>query len=143
MSARAQKPAFPAPCGDPTTAQDDAVILERTTIVTVAPTNIVDTCSGTWQVSGTKLLLRPPEGVSPERLARVFECHRPRAVFVGSERGAADDLDSMSDERIEIETKPDAGQLTVTLGAGSVAKNIRLLRRTEMFAQMRLTPRAQ
>jgi hypothetical protein len=64
-------------------------------------------------------------------------------VFVGAGGSEADDPYAMPDERIDIETKLDAGRLAITLSADTVAKNIRLLRRTKMFARTHLTPNAQ
>jgi hypothetical protein len=131
-------------CGDATAMLDDLAILRNTTVLSVEPTYVVDTCWGTWQVSGTKLLMSPPEGVSPDRLARVLRCHGARALLRRADASMVDDPYWSPDGWVDIEATPVAGRLAILLRADTVQKNIRVLRRARAFAALhRLGTNAQ
>jgi hypothetical protein len=125
-----------ARCGDATSAQQDLAILGDTAVLSVEPTYTVDTCWGTWQVSGTKLLMSPPEGVSPERLAGILLCHGARALLRRPGVSMVDDPYWSADGWVNIDAAPAAGRLAVVLRADSVPKNIRVLRRATAFAAL-------
>jgi hypothetical protein len=121
-------------CGDATSVREDLAILQETTVLSVEPTYIVDTCWGTWQVSGTKLLMSPPPGVSPERLARALQCHGARALLGRADASMVDDPYGSPDGWVNIDATPGADRLAVTLQADTVSNNVRVLRRAKAFA---------
>jgi hypothetical protein len=125
-----------AQCGDATSVPEDLAILQDTTVLSIAPTYVVDTCWGTWQVSGTKLLMSPPQGVSPERLARVLRCHGARALLRRADASMVDDPYWSPDGWVDIEATPVAGRLAVVLRADTVQRNIRVLRRATAFGAL-------
>jgi hypothetical protein len=123
-------------CGDAASFPEDLAILMDTTVLSIEPTYVVDTCWGTWQVSGTKLLMSPPQGVSPERLARVLRCHGARALLRRADASMVDDPYWSPDGWVDIEATPMAGRLAVVLRADTVQKNIRVLRRATAFGAL-------
>jgi hypothetical protein len=125
-----------AQCGDATSVREDLAIVGDTTVLSVEPTYVVDTCWGTWQVSGTKMLMSPPTGVSPERLARALQCHGARALLRRADASMVDDPYGSPDGWVGIDTTPAADRLAVTLRADSVSRNVRLLRRAKAFAAL-------
>jgi hypothetical protein len=125
-----------AQCGDAASVPEDLAILADTTVLSIEPTYVVDTCWGTWQVSGTKLLMSPPQGVSPERLARVLRCHGARALLGRYDASMVADPYWSPDGWVDIEATAVAGRLAVLLRADTVPKNIRLLRRATAFAAL-------
>jgi hypothetical protein len=125
-----------AQCGDATSVPEDLAILRDTTVLSIEPTYVVDTCWGTWQVSGTKLLMSPPQGVPPERLARVLRCHGARALLRRADASMVDDPYWSPDGWVDIEATSVEGRLAVLLRADTVQKNIHLLRRATAFAAL-------
>jgi hypothetical protein len=125
-----------ARCDDATSAREDLAILADTTVLSVEPTYVVDTCWGTWQVSGTKLRMSPPHGVSPERLARILQCHGARALLRRADASMVDDPYWSPDGWVDIDATPAAGWLAVVLRADGVSNNVRVLRRATAFATL-------
>ncbi len=123
-----------AQCGDAASVREDLAVLGDTTVLSVEPTYIIDTCWGTWQVSGTKMLMSPPQGVSPERLARALQCHGARALLGRADASMVDDPYGSPDGWVDIDATPAADRLAVTLRADTVSKNVRALRRARAFA---------
>jgi hypothetical protein len=125
-------------CQDATAAPEDVEILEGTRIVEVTPEYTVDTCWGTWQVSATKLLVRPPPNVSSDRFGRALRCHGARALLGGAEASAVSGDPYWSrDGWVDVDVQARGSLLWVRLRAETVAKNIRLLHRASAFAAAR------
>jgi hypothetical protein len=125
-------------CSDTGAAPEDLQILEGTQIVEVRPEYVVDTCWGTWQVSATKLVVRPPPNVSSDRFGRALRCHGARALLGGAEASAVSGDPYWSrDGWVDVDVRAQGNLLVVRLRAETVAKNIRLLRRASAFAATR------
>jgi hypothetical protein len=125
-------------CLDATAAPEDVEILEGTHIIEVTPEYVVDTCWGTWQVSATKLVVRPPPNVSADRFGRALRCHGARALLGGVEASAVSGDPYWSrDGWVDADVQVQGGLLLVRLRAETVAKNIRLLHRASAFAAAR------
>ena len=122
-------------CSDVTSMDGDIAVVRDTTVLHVEPTYVVDTCWGTWQVSGARMLMSPPQGVSSEQLARVLQCHGARALLRRYDASMVDDPYWSVDGWVDIDATPTAGRLVVTLHADTVPRNIRLLRRAIAFAK--------
>jgi hypothetical protein len=119
------------PCEDAAVWQDNLRILQPNTVLRVEAHYTRNTCDGTTQVIGTRVLLRSAEGPSRAALSWMLQCRAWR-IFVGQ-------ADPSSFRRrspwlptgwLDIEAKPEGDNLVVMLSADSVPKNIELFRRT-------------
>jgi hypothetical protein len=109
-------------------------MLDPKAVLRVRPTHWQDTCSGAVQVTGTKLLVRPPEA-SSARLAHLLHCSGTR-VWVAPGDGAppAGGKLQLPEGWVDIDVKPEAGDYSVWLSAETTRKNLDLLRRATAFA---------
>jgi hypothetical protein len=120
-----------SPCKDAQSWRDQLQILQPNTVLGVEAHYWRNTCDGTAQVMGTRVLLRRPEAPSLAALSWMLRCGGSRVFF-----GAADPSRSSTGPRwlpggwLDIEVKPDGGNFVVTLSADSVPKNIELFHRT-------------
>jgi hypothetical protein len=120
-----------SPCKDPKSWRDNLQILQPNNVLGVEAHYWRNTCDGTAQVMGTRVLVRRPEDSSLAALSWMLQCGGSR-VFLG----AADPSQSSTGPRwlpdgwLDIEVKPDGGNFVVTLSADSVPKNIQLFHRT-------------
>jgi hypothetical protein len=87
------------------------------------------------RISGVKLVLRPPAGVSAEELTRILQCHSAR-VLLGkvSPADVPDDPYWLADRWLDIQVIPENGNFTVTVVADTVHDNIELLGRATRYA---------
>src|SRR5580692_1464815 len=121
-------------CTSATLLPDDARLLRETRVLKVEPTYLHDTCAGTAEVTGAKLVVRPRSGVSAGQLARMLQCASARATL-----GRADPSRLPNDPYgfpgawVDVDVTPDGDNFVVTLSANSVPNNIRLLRRATAF----------
>jgi hypothetical protein len=122
-------------CAGAAAVEDELRTLRSMTVVKAESKCHVDYCNGAGQVFGVKLVLRQPEGVSAEQLAQMLRCHNVRVLLgqVGSSQ-LPNDPYWLPDSWVEIEVKPDAGNLVVTLNGDTVSDNLRILHRATAFA---------
>jgi hypothetical protein len=87
------------------------------------------------RISGAKLVLRPPAGVSAEELTRILQCHSAR-VLLGkvSPADVPDDPYWLADRWLDIQVTPENGNFAVTVVADSVHDNIEVLGRATRYA---------
>jgi hypothetical protein len=88
------------------------------------------------RISGAKLVLRPPTGVSAEELTRILQCHSAR-VLLGKVSPADipnDDPYWLADRWLDIQVTPENGNFAVTVVADSVHDNIEVLGRATRYA---------
>jgi hypothetical protein len=124
-------------CPGAKTAQGDLRLLETTTVLKAEPIYSLVHTGGNEEdrVSGAKLLIRPPEGVTADQLTRVLQCHSARVLLGQVDRSQLpDDPYWLPDAWVDIDVTPEAGNFAVTLRADSVAKNIQVLNRATAFA---------
>jgi hypothetical protein len=97
--------------------------------IIVNPNNAED------RISGAKLVLRPPAGVSAEELTRILQCHSAR-VLLGkvSPADIPDDPYWLADTWLDIQVTPENGNFAVTVVADSVHDNIEVLGRAIRYA---------
>jgi hypothetical protein len=88
------------------------------------------------RVGGVQILMRPPEGISPERMTRILQCHSARTLL-----GQIDRLDpsrdpfSLPNAWVSINVKPKDGNYAVTLEADKIEDNVQLAAIATSFAQ--------
>jgi hypothetical protein len=91
--------------------------------------------SGIGKVTATRIVVRPPEGVSALRMTRVLQCHTARVVL--GRPGAAElpnDPYVLPDTWVDIDVKEEEGNYVVLVSADRVSDNLRVLRRAKDFA---------
>jgi hypothetical protein len=122
-------------CPDAKTSQDDQRVLETTTVLRVNGQYLYTFASGGGKVTGTELVVRPPEGVSSERMTRVLQCHGAQA-FLGHIDPARYPNDPywLPDAWVDIDVKSQWGNFVATLRADTVSDNLRIMRRATAFA---------
>jgi hypothetical protein len=117
-----------SPCEDGLAWQGALEALPPSAVQHVEPTYITDTCSGTAQVSGTRLVLAPSLAW-PAPWARLLACRTAHAYFAPTR--ASEPTSSpgwLPEGQVEIAVERDPYDAVVTIHAESVARNIRLLR---------------
>lgn len=97
--------------------------------IIVNPNNAED------RISGAKLVLRPPTGVSAEELTRILQCHSAR-VLLGKVNPAdiPDDPYWLADRWLDIQVTPENGNFAVTVVADTVHDNIEVLTHATRYA---------
>jgi hypothetical protein len=87
------------------------------------------------RVSGAKLLIRPPPGVSPEEMTRILQCHSARILLGKLDPNAVqNDPYRLPDTWVNIDVKPENGNFAVTVSADSVHDNLRVFSRANHYA---------
>ena len=131
-------PIAKTPCEDAAAWQDNLRILQPTTALKVEAHYTRNTCDGTTQVIGTRVLLRSPQDSSRAAVSWMLQCRASR-VFLGEDDRSVRPASSwwLPPGWLDIEVKPEGGDLIVTLSADSVPKNIELFRRTAELASPR------
>jgi hypothetical protein len=126
-------------CGDGTAAADDLRVLTNAKVIEAEPlySHIITGSNGLEsRVDGTKLVIRPPDGVSAERMTRILQCHSARALLGQIDRSQLpDDPFWLPDTWVSIEVKPDNGNYAVTLEANDIPTNLKLAARAKAYAQ--------
>jgi hypothetical protein len=119
----------PPDCGDSSAWRQELLSLRPSAVAGIRSTHVVDTCSGTSQVSGTTLILRP-ESASGSSW-RMLQCSSAHVLFSHGE-------DSwIPSGWVDIEVRREAGASLLTIHAETVSKNIKLLHRASTFAEGR------
>jgi hypothetical protein len=87
------------------------------------------------RVSGAKLLIRPPAGVSAEDMTRILQCHSARELLGKLNPDAVkNDPFWLPDAWVNIDVKPENGNFAVTLSADSVHDNLEVFGRANHYA---------
>jgi hypothetical protein len=88
------------------------------------------------RVTGAKLLLRPPDGFTAEKMTRVLQCHSARALLGQVDAGVvANDPYWLPGAWLDIDVVPEQGNFAVTLHAAEIRDNLLVLARAEAFAR--------
>jgi hypothetical protein len=125
-------------------AGEDVRLLQSTAVLSARPLYshvITGKNDSEERVTGAQLLVRPPEGVSAERLTRVLQCHSAQVLLgqVDSSR-FADDPYWLPDAWLDIDVKPEGGNFAVVLRADSVPDGLKVLHRATAFAESHRAP---
>jgi hypothetical protein len=99
------------------------------------------------RVSGAKLLVQPPNGVSADQMDRILECHSA-AVLLGQVSGLAVPNDPywLPNSWVNIDVKPEGANFAVTLTADSLRDNLQVWGRASHYAdehQLAIEPSLQ
>ncbi len=118
---------------------EDVRLLQGTTVLGASPlySHVISGKNDSEdRVTGAKLLVRPPEGVSPERLTRVLQCHSAKALLGQIDTSAyASDPYWLPDAWLDIQVKPENGNYEVVLRAESIPDGLEVLHRATAFAE--------
>jgi hypothetical protein len=118
---------------DTATAQDDARVLESTPVLHVEGRYSYNE-SGINTVTATRIVLRPPDGLSASRMTRVLQCHNARVVLGRADAvQLPDDPYALRDAWLDIDVTEEAGNYVAVVTADTVADNIRVFRRARAF----------
>jgi hypothetical protein len=122
---------------------EDVRLLQTTTVVSAMPLYshvITGKDDSEDRVTGARLIVRPPEGVSAERMTRVLQCHSAQVLLgqVDTSR-LADDPYYLPNAWLDIEVKPENGNFVVVLRADSIPDGLAVLHRATAFAEAHRT----
>jgi hypothetical protein len=118
-------------------ASDDLSVLHSVTVVGARPiySHVHTNGNDEDRVSGAELVIRAPDGVTSEKLARVLQCHSARVLLGQVDPSVLpDDPYWLPDAWVDIDVKSAGGNFSVTLQADSIAKNLQVLSRATAFA---------
>jgi hypothetical protein len=126
-------------CSDPGELQEETRVLRETTVVKTQPitffAGLGSRTEGGQTLMGTKLFVRPPNGVSAEEMVRVLQCHSAKALLGQADVAAvADDPFYLPDAWVDIDAKGEQGFLVVRLSADRIPQNLAVLRHATAFA---------
>jgi hypothetical protein len=125
-------------CDSGPTGADDIHLLQSAAVIRSEPlySHVITGNNGFEErVDGAKLIIRPPAGVSAERMTRIIQCHSARALLGQADRANfVDDPFWLPDTWVTVEVTPENGNYAVTLEANDVPTNIRLAARARAFA---------
>jgi len=131
-------------CDRGATSGDDVRLLQATTVIAAHPLYshvISGKNDGEDRVTGARLTVRPPEGVSPERLTRVIQCHSARALLGQVDPAAfANDPYWLPDAWLDIQVVPENGNYQVVLRADNIPDGLQVLHRATAFAESHRSP---
>jgi hypothetical protein len=130
-------------CGDANATASD-LRARQATVLKIEPLYYWDLCFGIAKISGTKLVIQRPEGVSSAQMGRNLLCADARATLGHGEIGEPpSDPYGLPGAWVDIDVSPEGDNLAVTLRADTVPNNIRLLRRVRAFAAAQHSVAAQ
>jgi hypothetical protein len=118
-------------------SQDDVALLQGTAVLRSDPiyTRVMTKDGSEKRISGVKLIIRPADGMTADRLTRTLQCHSARALLGQVDRSQlADDPYVLADEWLDIQVGTEDGNLAVSLQADSVAKNLQVFNRATAYA---------
>ena len=96
------------------------------------------------RVAGTKILIRPPEGIDSSRVLRILQCHSARAVLGHLDRSRyPGDPFWLDGAWLEIDVQPEEGNLAVKVVADDIPKNLAILERARTFQRAQTFAAAQ
>ncbi len=84
------------------------------------------------RVSGAKMIVSPPKGVSAEELVRALQCHGARTLL-GQIEGAPNEPYSLPDRWVSITMKAEEGNFTITLSSDTVHDNLQVYDRAYRY----------
>jgi hypothetical protein len=122
-------------CSDPKAFQESQSVLQTATALKAEPV-LFPVSMGGWRVSGTKLIVRPPEGVTSDEFARALQCHGALATLGQVDRSAVPyDPTWLPNAWVDMKIVPENGNVTVTLSAETNHDNLRIYRRAVAFVE--------
>jgi hypothetical protein len=126
-----------AECSTTVAGQDDLRLLQTAKVLKAEPIySMMHTATGDEdRVSGARLVITPPEGVSAERLTQMLRCHSAEVLLGQVDRSKfPDDPYWLPNAWLDIDVKPEGANFAVALSSNTVARNLQVLRRANAFA---------
>jgi hypothetical protein len=122
-------------CRDALPAEEEARALESVPVLGVRPKFHENGCNGVCAVWGVYLVVRPPDGVDPQRFARMLRCHNLRVLDgeVDASR-IPNDPYALRDSWLDIDVKLDRGNYLVMLAGDRFSDTLRILQRAKAYA---------
>jgi len=119
---------------DAASSPDDLRVAQTARVLQVEGHYMADT-SGIRKVIGARVVLRPPPGVSADRMTRILQCHNAR-VMLGraGEVQWPDDPYVLPNTWVDIDVKEVEGNFVAAISADRISDNIRVLQRARAFA---------
>jgi hypothetical protein len=134
-------------CEAPPGPNDDLGVLARARVIKAEPlhSHVITGMNGSEErVDGAKLVIRPPEGISAERMTRIIQCHAARALLGRIDRSNfPDDPFWLPNTWVSVEVRPEEGNYAVVLEANDLPTNLRLAARVREYAAARAMAAAQ
>jgi hypothetical protein len=132
-AAKAAGVAHDQQCDD---TENGLALLRSTTVIRIDPvySHVMTADNSEERVNGAKLLVRPPDGLTADQMARVLQCHSAN-VLLGqvSPSAIANDPYWLPNSWVDIHVAPENGNFAVTLTADSVTDNLRVLSRANRY----------
>ena len=99
-------------------------------------TRVMSGLNGTEdRVDGAKLVIRPPDGITAERLTRILQCHAARALLGQDEQAVLrDDPFWLPNAWIHVDVRPEDGNYAVRLEADDLPTSIKIAERAREYA---------
>jgi hypothetical protein len=129
-------------CDSPSTEHDAAQMLNSAAVLDVKPvySHIGTANNGSEErVSGAKLVVRPPAGVTAEQMTRILQCRSAR-ILLGQMASDAVSSDPywLPDTWVNIDVKPENGNFAITASADTVHDNLELFGRVKKYADQHM-----
>jgi len=125
-------------CDAGTTAAQESRVLDGSAVLRVDPlySYIHSVRTGTeTRVSGVKLLVAPPQGMSASEMLRVLQCHAVRAALGRFDPSSlTDDPFALAGAWVGVGMSYEGVSLAVTVEASTVSGNLELLDRAHAYA---------
>jgi hypothetical protein len=126
-------------CADPRDSQDEARVLQETTVLKAEPitfhAGMSTRSEGGFTVGGTKLFVRAPDGVSADEMTRILQCHVAKALLGQVDPASlANDPYYLPNTWVDVDARPEQGFMVVRLIADRVWQNLAVLHRATAFA---------
>jgi hypothetical protein len=125
-------------CDESTSPQEAARILGTTKVISSEPiySNVPTAYDDIERrANGAKLVIRPPDGVSAERMTRILQCDSARQLLGRTDRAElANDPYWLPDAWVDIRVTPEDGNYAVTLEGDSIAKSLQIYARAVAYA---------
>jgi hypothetical protein len=122
-------------CEDSKSPQDDVQLLQSARVLYVEPKMMYASGQVVAKVTGARIVLRPPDGVTSDRLSRILQCHGARAFLRHTDPAKVPhDPYFLPDAWVSIDVKAEGGNYVAVLEADTITNNLRVLRQANEFA---------
>jgi hypothetical protein len=126
-------------CGSGEADSEDLAVLQTAGVIKAEPlySHVLTGNNGAEErMDGVKLLLRPPDGVSADRMTRIIQCHSARAFLGKVDRAKLpDDPFFLPDTWVSVEVRPENGNYAVILEANDLSTNLQLAAHARAYAE--------
>jgi hypothetical protein len=119
-----------------------AALVRSTKVLSVEPlySHIMTSNTSEQRVDGAKLLVRPPSGVSAEKMTRILQCHSARVLLGQVNRDAVrHDPYWLPDRWVNIQVKPENGNFMIIVSADTVHEGLEVLAHANQYADEHTT----